>query len=189
MQNIQKYVEKKKGSYSKTDKSATFMRIKRDYMGNDQLFPAYNMQVAVCDEYIATVDVKQYSSDTDCFVSLMEKFNKQYGKYPLYPKVDAGYGSYNNYIYCEQHRMEKYMKFAMFEKETKNEKYRDNPYRAVNFSQDENGKIVCPKGRKLNFKCERHIKGNNYGRTEEIYECESCENCEYKKRVLSKSKK
>ena len=49
-----------RNSYSKTDKSATFMRIKRDYMGNDQLLPAYNMQVAVCDEYIATVDVKQY---------------------------------------------------------------------------------------------------------------------------------
>ena len=42
----------KRGSYSKTDKSATFMRIKRDYMGNDQLLPAYNMQVAVCDDHI-----------------------------------------------------------------------------------------------------------------------------------------
>lgn len=30
----------KRGSYSKTDESATFMRIKRDYMGNDQLLPA-----------------------------------------------------------------------------------------------------------------------------------------------------
>ncbi len=121
-------------------------------MGNDQLLPAYNMQVAVCDEYIATVDIKQYESDTDCFVPLMEKFNNQYGKYPLYPIADAGYGSYNNYLYCERHGMEKYMKFTMFEKGTKNEKYRDNPYRAVNFSQDENGKIVCPKGRKFNFK-------------------------------------
>lgn len=157
-------------------------------MGNDQLLPAYNMQVAVCDEYIATVDVKQYASDTDCFVPLMEKFNNQYGKYPLYPIADAGYGSYNNYLYCERHGMEKYMKFTMFEKETKNEKYRDNPYRAVNFSQDENGKIVCPKGRKFNFKYEQHVKGNNYGRTEEVYECESCENCEYKKECCPRAK-
>ena len=87
----------KRGSYSKTDNSATFMRIKRDYMGNDQLLPAYNMQVAVCDEYIATVDVKQYASDMDCFIPLMEKFKLQYGKYPKYPVADAGYGSYNNY--------------------------------------------------------------------------------------------
>ena len=53
----------KRGSYSKTDKSATFMRIKTDYMGNDQLLPAYSLQIAVCEEYIATLDVKQYASD------------------------------------------------------------------------------------------------------------------------------
>lgn len=39
----------KRNSYSKTDHDATFMRIKRDYMGNDQLLPAYNLQTAVCD--------------------------------------------------------------------------------------------------------------------------------------------
>lgn len=32
-----------RNSYSKTDKDATFMRVKRDYMGNDQLLPAYNL--------------------------------------------------------------------------------------------------------------------------------------------------
>ena len=99
--------EEKRGSYSKTDKSATFMRIKTDYMGNDQLLPAYNLQIGVCEEYIATVDVKQYASDMDCFVPLMEKFNEIYGKYPKYPIADAGYGSYNNYLYCEEHGMEK----------------------------------------------------------------------------------
>ena len=61
---------------------------------------------------------------------------KYYGKYPKYPIADAGYGSYNNYLYCEQHGMEKFMKFTMFEKETKNEKYKNNPYRAVNFKRD-----------------------------------------------------
>ena len=34
-----------RNSYSKTDHSATFMQIKKDYMGNDQLLPAYNIQV------------------------------------------------------------------------------------------------------------------------------------------------
>ena len=71
-----------RNSYSKTDKDATFMRVKRDYMGNDQLLPAYNMQIAVCDEYIAVVDVNQYRSDMDCFVPLMNKFKNTYGHYP-----------------------------------------------------------------------------------------------------------
>ena len=178
----------KRNSYSKTDNSATFMRVKRDYMGNDQLLPAYNVQIAVCDEYIATIDVKQYASDMDCFIPLMEKFSKQYGKYPKYPVADAGYGSFNNYLFCEKHGMEKYMKFTMFEKETKDEKYINNPYRARNFKQDENGTLICPNGRKFNFKYNQHVKGNNYGRTEEIYECENCDNCPHKKDCCPKAK-
>lgn len=178
----------KRGSYSKTDKSATFMRIKTDYMGNDQLLPAYNLQIGVCEEYIATVDVKQYASDMDCFVPLIEKFNEIYGRYPKYPIADAGYGSYNNYLYCEQHGMEKFMKFTMFEKETKNEKYKNNPYRAVNFKRDGKGNIICPNNKKFKFKETRHIRGNQYGRTEEIYECEECSNCCYKQECCPKAK-
>ena len=99
-----------RNSYAKTDHDATFMRLKRDYMGNDQLLPAYNVQAAICDEYIAVIDVKPYASDQECFVPLMEKFKETYGHYPKYPVADAGYGSYNNYLYCEEHGMEKYMK-------------------------------------------------------------------------------
>lgn len=177
-----------RNSYSKTDHSASFMRIKTDYMGNDQLLPAYNMQMAICDEYIAAVDVKQFASDVDCFVPLMEKFKELYGIYPKYPVADAGYGSFNNYIYCQEHGMEKYMKFPMFEKETKDSKYHNNPYRAVNFVIDEGGDMRCPGGRKFIFKTTKHIRGNNYGRTEEIYECENCAGCEYKDKCCPKAK-
>lgn len=126
-----------RNSYSKTDHDATFMRLKRDYMGNDQLLPAYNLQTAVCDEYIAVVDVKPYASDKECFVPLMEKFHKSYGHYPKYPVADAGYDSYNNYLYCEEYGMEKFMKFTMFKKKAADRKYYKNPYRAVNFKKDE----------------------------------------------------
>ena len=52
----------------------------------------------------------------DCFQPLMEKFKNTYGRYPEYPVGDAGYGSFNNYLYCEEHGMKKYMKFTMFKK-------------------------------------------------------------------------
>ena len=169
-----------RNSYSKTDHSATFMRVKSDYMGNGQLLPAYNLQAAICDEYIAAVDVKQYATDTECFVPLMEKFNTTYGHYPKYPVADAGYGSYNNYLYCAEHGMEKYMKFTMFEKETKDKKYHNDPYRAVNFKTDEKGNLICPNGKKFIYKYDKHVYKNKYGRTEEIYECEDCSGCPYK---------
>ena len=168
-----------RNSYSKTDHDTTFMRVKCDYMGNDQLFPAYNMQAVVCDEYIAVKDAKPHASDMECFAPLMEKFKEIYGSYPKYPVADAGYGSYNNYLYCEEHGMEKYMKFTMFEKETKDARYHTSPYRAENFRRDEEGDLICPNNRKFVFKYNKHVYKNRYGRTEEVYECENCADCPY----------
>lgn len=170
----------KRNSYSKTDKDATFMRLKKDYMGNDRLLPAYNVQLGICDEYIAVYDVKQYASDMDCFQPLVERFFRHYGQYPEYPVADAGYGSYNNYLYCEEHGMGKYMKFPMYEKETKDQKYREDPFRAVNFRIDEDGDLICPNNRKFHFLRTAPVKGNLYGRTEEFYQCEDCSGCPFK---------
>ena len=86
---------------------------------------AYANHIQICSEdrnsYSKTDhDAKHYATDMECFVPLMEKFNALYGHYAKYPVADAGYGSYNNYIYCEEHGMEKFMKFTMFEKKTIN---------------------------------------------------------------------
>lgn len=182
---MEEYVEKikicgeERNSYSKTDHSATFMRIKKDYMGNDQLLPAYNVQVGVADEYIAVVDVNQYRSDMDCFIPLMNKFYTTYGFYPKYPVADAGYGSYNNYIFCEQHGMKKYMKFPMFKKETTDKKYHEDPFRAVNFPIGKDGIMRCPNGKRFYLQYQKNVKGNKYGRQEEVYQCEDCSSCPY----------
>lgn len=166
-----------RNSYSKTDNGASFMRVKRDYMGNDQLLPAYNLQLGICDEYIAVYDVKQYASDMECFQPLIERYYSQYGRYPEYPVADAGYGSYNNYLYCEEHGMKKYMKFPTYERETKNAAYREDPYRAVNFAIDDDGDMVCPNGKKFRFLRRCAVRGNRYGREEELYQCEDCTGC------------
>ena len=188
IERLKKYAERIKicgndrNSYSKTDHDATFMRMKRDHMGNDQLLPGYNIQCAVCDGFIAAFDVYQYASDMDCFQPLMERFQSLYGQYPEYPVADAGYGSYNNYLYCEEHGMEKFMKFTMYEKESKNEKYRNDPYRAVNFPINERGLPVCPNGKEFHFIYSRPVRGNKYGRTEEYFQCEDCSGCPHKEK-------
>ena len=185
-EKLKKYAEhisicgETRNSFSKTDHGATFMRMKTDYMGNDQLLPGYNIQLGICDEYIAVCDVKQYASDMDCFQPLMNRFNGIYGHYPKYPVADAGYGSFDNYLFCEEHGMEKYMKFTMFKKETEDSKYHNDPYRAVNFQINENGCPVCPNGKEFHFLTTRKIKGNHYGRTEELYQCEDCSGCPLK---------
>ena len=184
-EKLRKYAEhikicgEDRNSYSKTDRDATFMRMKKDYMGNDQLLPGYNIQLGMCDEYIAVYDVKQYASDMDCFQPLMKKFRETYGRYPEYPVADAGYGSFDNYLFCEEHGMKKYMKFTMFAKETKDTSYRDDPFRAVNFPVNEKGNPICPNGKEFHFHKSQKVKHNHYGRTEELWRCEDCSGCPY----------
>ena len=125
LKNYARHIEicgESRNSYSKTDHDATFMRVKSDYMGNDQLLPAYNLQAAVCDEYIAVIDAKPYASDIECFVPLMEK----------------------------------YMKFTMFDKETKDSKYHNNPFRVDNFKRDEKGNLICPNGKRFLYKYDKY---------------------------------
>ena len=171
-----------RNSYSKTDHDATFMRFKKDHMKNDQLLPGYNLQLAICDEYIAHYGVFAFASDMDCFQPLMDGFFRRYKKYPRYPLADAGYGSFNNYLYCELHNMEKFMKFTMYEKETKDAKYRDNPYRACNFDIDHQGYMICPNSKRFHFMKSAPVKGNQFGRTEEYYQCEDCTGCPHRER-------
>ena len=171
-----------RNSYSKTDRDATFMRFKKDHMKNDQLLPGYNLQLAICDEYIAHYGVFAFASDMDCFQPLMDGFFKRYQKYPRYPLADAGYGSFNNYLYCELHNMEKFIKFTMYEKETKDAKYRDNPYRACNFDIDSEGYMICPNRKRFHFLRSAPVKGNQFGRTEEYYRCEDCSDCTHREK-------
>lgn len=161
-----------------------------DYLNEiiDQLLPAYNVQIGVADKYIAVVDVNHYRSDMDCFIPLMKHFKQTYGFYPKYPVADAGYGSYNNYIFCEQNGIEKYMKFPMFKKETKDRKYHEDPFRAVNFRIDEQGVMRYPNDKAFHLLYRRSVRGNQYGRKEELYECEDCSGCPYAEKCKKTAK-
>lgn len=75
------------------------------------------------------------------------------------------------------------------QKKTTDKKYHENPFRSVNFAKDENGNLRCPNGRKFLFKRTQHVKYNKYGRTEELYECESCEGCPHKQECCPKAHK
>ena len=61
--------------------------------------------------------------------------------------ISSGFNLYK-YLYCEEHGMEKYMKFTMYKKETTDKKYHENPYRAVNFAKD----AYLLRNRKVNTK-------------------------------------
>ena len=72
------------------------------------------------------------------------------------------------------------MKFPMYKKETKDNGYHNDPFRAVNFNVDADGDLVCPGGKKFHFAYRKAVRGNQYGRQEEYYTCEDCSGCPYK---------
>ncbi|MBQ9300436.1 MAG: hypothetical protein IJ214_07990 [Clostridia bacterium] len=74
----QEYIEHmeilgKRNSYSKTDHSATFMRMKDDHMQNGQLKPGYNVQLGIEAEYIVGVDVSSDLNDTHTLLPLVKR--------------------------------------------------------------------------------------------------------------------
>ena len=84
--------------------------------------------------------------------------------------------------------MKKFMKFTMFNKETSDKKYHEDMFRAVNFKRNESGNLICPNGKKFKFMYNRPVKGNKFGRTEEMYQCEDCTGCPHREKYHKSEK-
>ena len=84
-----------RNSYSKTDKDATFMRLKDDHMKNGQLKPAYNIQCATNGDYV--VDIEGFSNPTD--MRTQPPFiDKLLNKYPS--KIERVVADSGSYLVC-----------------------------------------------------------------------------------------
>jgi len=138
-----------RNSYSKTDKDATFMRLKEDHMKNSQLKPAYNLQYSTENRFVTNFTLHRRPGDTATLKPHTEKFYKSYGAYPDRIIADAGYGSEENYEYLEKHNIENYVKYNWFHKEQKR-KFKLDISRWENYYYNEKGDyFVCPMGQRM----------------------------------------
>ncbi|MEG0275216.1 MAG: transposase, partial [Longicatena sp.] len=169
-----------RNSYSKTDHDATMMHMKEDYYMKTGIFkPGYNVQIGVCDEYISYACVFQDRSDQKTLIKFMERYRALYDIYPEKLVADAGYGSYDNYMYCLTHKMEAYIKYTMYSKE-KEKKYKKNLYSKANWMKDESGRYICPAGHAFTCTSESVDKRSKYLRINQSHSCGKCKNCEQK---------
>ena len=120
-----------RNSYSKTDKDATFMRMKDDHMGNGQLKPAYNVQIGAENQFITHFDFFPNPTDFLTFIPFNKGFNERYGKMPEKQVADAGYGSEENYEFMQDYKIEAFVKYPLFHAEQK-DKYKNNAFLAQN---------------------------------------------------------
>ena len=167
-----------RNSYSKTDHDATMMNMKYDYYNQTGVFkPGYNLQIGVSDEYVMHADIYSNPTDTKTFVPFMESYREAYGHYPKWPIGDAGYGSYDNYMYCIINGMELGMKYNYYAKKNESS-FKKKIYHSLNFKTNENGNKVCPEGHEFSiFKGEKWNDEGRYLQISQKYTCGKCEGC------------
>ena len=177
----------KRNSCSKTDHDATMMATKWDYYNQSGVTRAcYNCQIAVSDGIIVNSEVYQEAGDTTTYRPLMEKYHEYTGEYPAYPVADAGYGSYDNYMFNLLHQCHLTMKYNMYGKEH-DKRFQKRRFNSYNWKRNENGHAICPQGRV--FDChERDIQrvtpGGNLSIDQVFYEKRRCEGCPLRKECL-----
>ena len=182
--NLDKYKEQeaklgKRNSYSKTDKEATFMRMKEDHMKNGQLKAGYNVQLSSNNQYVVNYSIHQKPGDTTTLPSHMEEHKAMYGENPEVVIADAGYGSEENYTYLENNGVEAYIKYNNFDKEQKKTKKEATPFATEKLHYNESTDcFYCPMGQIMHRKGEKRKRSeNNYERLLVQYQAQNCEGC------------
>jgi transposase len=173
---------KGRGSYSKTDRDATFMRMKEDHMKNGQLKPGYNLQLGTEGGYIAGVDVSQERSDELALVGLLERMHKYLQRRHETVTTDAGYESEENLKWLEAHGQTAYIKPQNYER-SRTRKYKNNAFLRENMPYDQDADTyTCPTGKTFEPIGEKTRKSKSgFESTVTVYECFACEGCPQKK--------
>ena len=72
-----------RNSYSKTDKDATFMRMKEDAMRNGQTKPGYNLQIGTENQFITDFALFPNPTDTLTMIPFLRSFSKDMAGLPI----------------------------------------------------------------------------------------------------------
>ena len=167
-----------RNSCSKTDKDATFMRMKEDAMNNGQTKPGYNLQIGTENQYITDFGLFPNPTDTLTLIPFLESFSQRYGRFPSKAVADAGYGSEENYRFMDENGVEAFVKYNWFHKEQK-PRFVPNPFHPDNlYYNREEDYYVCPMGqhmRRIGTSRERTASG--YVTESARYQARRCEGC------------
>jgi transposase len=173
---------KGRNSFSKTDRDATFMRMKEDHLKNGQLKPGYNLLLGVEGEYIVGVDISSERSDEQTLLPLLEHMDKGLGRRHGAVTLDAGFESEENYKGLEEREQAAYIKPQNYER-SKTKRYRNNAYLREHMPYDpEQDTYTCPAGNLFLPQGEKIRRSKSgFEATVTVYECSGCEACPQKK--------
>jgi hypothetical protein len=172
-----------RNSYAKTDRDATFMRMKEDHMRNGQLKPAYNIAIGADAEYIASVAVFQDRNDSVTLIPFMKRFETSIRYQNIV--ADAGYESEENYSFLEAAGYSAFIKPSNYER-SKTKKYRTDIGLRENMPYDKDADVyICHMGYPLeNIGIKKSKSKSGYPIETTIYECKDCEGCALKEKCI-----
>lgn len=180
---LHKYEEQEKllggrGSYSKTDPDATFMRSKEDQLKNSQLKPSYNLQVSSNNQYIASYSIHQHPSDTVTLIDHVGRHIKNFKQKPNNITADAGYGSEQNYQWLEDKKITAYIKYSQFDRAQKSGD-KSNPFAVEHLQYDhQNNQYICPIGEPMkHIGWEIEETKNGYPQIIDKFQARDCKTC------------
>lgn len=167
-----------RNSYSKTDPSATFMRMKEDAMRNGQTKPSYNLQIGTENQFITDFSLFPNPTDTLTLIPFLVSFAERYNRLPNTAVADAGYGSEENYHFMEGNEIDAYVKYNWFHKEQKRS-FKKNPFLIDNLYYNvKEDYYVCPMGQRMSFIGKTHRKTvSGYVTQQSRYQAQRCEGC------------
>ena len=172
-----------RNSYSKTDKDATFMRMKEDSMRNGQLKAGYNVQTGSEKQFVVGFSVHQNPGDPSCLIPHLKQVKQQNGRLPQNVVADSAYGSEENYLFLEQEQLGNYLKYNTFFQEHRPH-FKPKPFDATFWPyQPEQDTFTCPNGQALHFlHTRKEHTANGFETERRVYECADCGQCPLKEK-------
>ena len=138
-----------RNSISKTDPSATFMRMKEDAMCNGQTKPGYNLQISSENQFITDFALFPNPTDTLTFIPFLGSFPGRYGRFPKRVVADSGYGSEENYRFMDEAGIEGFVKYNRFHLEPR-PRYKPDTFHPDSLYYNEEGDYyICPMGQRM----------------------------------------
>ena len=138
-----------RNSISKTDPSATFMRMKEDAMCNGQTKPGYNLQISSAHQFITDFALFPNPTDTLTFIPFLGSFPGRYGRFPKRVVADSGYGSEENYRFMDEAGIEGFVKYNRFHLEHR-PRYKPDTFHPDSLYYNEEGDYyICPMGQRM----------------------------------------
>ena len=138
-----------RNSISKTDPSATFMRMKGEAMCNGQTKPGYNLQISSENQFITDFALFPNPTDTLTFIPFLGSFPGRYGRFPKRVVADSGYGSEENYRFMDEAGIEGFVKYNRFHLEHR-PRYKPDTFHPDSLYYNEEGDYyICPMGQRM----------------------------------------